>query len=121
MDEHVLMDVDIDLGNIKRVLVREIIDTLRQSMLAMNQDDPHSLPWDEQEEGAASLDNEIYAFRRLPMAPESIRQTFDSIRTVEGFRRALIRESLPFLTDLYSFISAGGTGSEEWETFLQSE
>lgn len=114
-----MIDMDED-PQIKQQLVREIINIIRQDVRAMNQRDPAIEPWDEGESGAGYLDNEIYAFMRLPMATESIRLSWDNIHTVQGFRRALLGESLEFLAHLHRFISAGGTASQEWQE-LRSE
>jgi len=106
------------------IIVLCIIDMIRQSIIQMNQDIPDSGQWNEEEGGAAWLDNELYAFHRMinysMMMPLMRNQLpWGNLHSVNEFQEYLSNESSEYLNVFHQFIQNGGTASEEWNSFIE--
>ena len=102
----------------KQELAAEIIDRIREGVLEMIEENPDADSWDEEEEGAGWMDNELawpteYLREVFPAAdiPDWSDSTFNS---VEEYRMGLENTDLMCLRFIHYFIENGGTSNAEF-------
>ncbi len=97
----------------KQRLAMEIIAMIRAQVKEMNEEDPDSDPWSEQEEGVGWIDNEVgMATEFLETAvPPEIEQypVWSELSSVAECKRELEKLSVPSLEFIKYFIENGGS------------